>query len=51
MSRTCSAEVQAKDQNVEKVIVPLALYAWDQKMNTVWKLTGHGSKTWAFSKS
>lgn len=51
MSRTCSAEFQGEDQNVQKVIAPLALYAQDQKINTIWNITGPGNKTWAFQKA
>lgn len=50
MSRTCSAEAQGEDQNVQKVIAPLALYAWDQKINTICNLTGHGNRTLGISK-
>lgn len=31
MSRTCSAEVQGEDQNMQKVVAPLTLYAQTRK--------------------
>lgn len=39
------------DQNVPKVIVPLVLCVWDQKINTVWNFRRRGKESWVLFKN